>query len=59
MGRFPIEPVDIVLSEDNEPVQKPACRVPVATKDKFKENYSPWKKRVLYPGWIGTPQHLG
>ena len=37
MGRFPIEPVDIVLSEDNEPVQKPACRVPVAMKEKFKK----------------------
>ena len=36
VGHFPIEPVDIVLSEDNEPVQKPACRVPVAMKDKFK-----------------------
>ena len=34
---FPIEPVDIVLSEDNEPVQKPACRVPVAMKEKFRK----------------------
>ena len=37
MGHFPIEPVDIVLSEDNELVQKPACRVPVAMKEKFKK----------------------
>ena len=37
MGHFPIEPVDIVLSEDNEPVQKPAHRVPVAMKEKFKK----------------------
>ena len=37
MGHFPIEPVDIVLSEDNELVQNPACRVPVAMKEKFKE----------------------
>ena len=37
VGCFPIEPLDIVLSEDNEPVQKPACRVPVAMKEKFKK----------------------
>ena len=37
VGHFPIEPVDIVLSEDNEPVQKPARRVPVAMKEKFKK----------------------
>ena len=37
VGHFPIEPVDIVLSEDNVPVQKPACRVPVAPKEKFKK----------------------
>ena len=37
VGRFPIEPVDIVLSEDNEPVQKPAGRVPVAMKEKFRK----------------------
>ena len=37
VGHFPIEPVDIVLSEDNEPVKKPACRVPVAMKEKFRK----------------------
>ena len=37
VGRFPIEPVDIVLSEDNEPVQKPAHRVPVAMKEKLRK----------------------
>ena len=37
VGQFPIEPVDIVLSEDNEPVQKPAHRVPLAMKEKFKK----------------------
>ena len=37
VGCFPIEPVDIVLSEDNELVQKPASRVPVAMKEKFKK----------------------
>ena len=37
VGHFPIEPVDIVLSKDNEPVQKPACRLPVAMKEKFKK----------------------
>ena len=37
VGHFPIEPVDIVLSEDNELVQRPACRVPVAMKEKLKK----------------------
>ena len=37
VGRFPIEPVDIVLSEDNEALQKPARRVPVAMKEKFRK----------------------
>ena len=37
VGHFPIEPVDIVVSEDNEPEQKPACRVPVAMKEKFRK----------------------
>ena len=44
MGHFPIEPVDIVLSEDNEPVQKPACRVPVAMKEKFKRELQSMEK---------------
>ena len=42
MGCFPIEPAEIVLSEDNEPVQKSAHRVPVAMKDKFK-----WKLQSM------------
>ena len=37
VGCFPIELVDTVLSEDNEPVQKPARRVPVAMKEKFRK----------------------
>ena len=37
VGHFPIEPVDIVLSEDNVLVQKPTHRVPVAMKEKFKK----------------------
>ena len=37
IGQFPIEPVSIVLSNDAESVQKLACRVPVALKDKFKQ----------------------
>ena len=41
---FPIEPVDIVLSEDNEPVQKPACRVPTAMKEKFKRELQSMEK---------------
>ena len=42
VGCFKFEPVDIVLSEDNVPVQKPAHRVPVAMKEKG--NYIPWKR---------------
>ena len=37
VGHFPVKLVDIVLSEDNVPVQKPAHRVPVAMKEKFKK----------------------
>ena len=44
MGRFPIEPVDIVLSQDNVPVQKPACRVSVAMKDKFRRELQSMEK---------------
>ena len=38
VGHFPTEPVEIILSEDNEPVQKPAHRVPVALKEKFRKS---------------------
>ena len=41
---FRIEPVTIVLSEDAEPVQKPAHRVPVALKEKFKEELKSMEK---------------
>ena len=44
IGQFPIEPVSIVLSDDAEPVQKPACRVPVALKDKFKQELKSMEK---------------
>ena len=44
IGRFPIEPVSIVLSDDAEPVQKPAHRVPVALKDKFKQELKSMEK---------------
>ena len=37
VGHFPIKPVDILLSEYNEPVQKLAHRVPVAMKGKFRK----------------------
>ena len=37
IGQFPIELISIILSDDAEPVQKPAHRVPVALKDKFKQ----------------------
>ena len=43
VGCFLYEPVDIVLSEDNEPVQKLARSVPVAMKKKFKRNCMRWK----------------
>ena len=44
IGQFPIEPVSIILSEDAEPVQKPARRVPVALKDKFKQELKSMEK---------------
>ena len=44
IGQFPIEPVSIILSDDAEPVQKPACRVPVALKDKFKQELQSMEK---------------
>ena len=44
IGWFPIEPVSIVLSDDAEPVQKPAHRVPVALKDKFKQELQSMEK---------------
>ena len=48
LGHSPVELVDIVLSEDNEPVQKPAQRVPVAMKEKFrKELHSVAKAGII------------
>ena len=44
IGQFLREPVSIVLSEDAEPVQKPAHRVPVAFKEKFKEELKSMEK---------------
>ena len=37
IGRFPVEPVNIHLSDDAIPVQKPARHVPVSLKDKFEQ----------------------
>ena len=47
IGQFPIEPVSIVLSEDAEPVQKPAHRVPVTLKEKFKEELRSMEKACI------------
>ena len=44
IGQFPIELVSIILSDDAETVQKPACRVPVALKDKFKQELKSMEK---------------
>ena len=44
IGQFPIEPVSIILSDDAEPVQKLAHRVPVALKDKFKQELKSMEK---------------
>ena len=56
VGHFPIEPVDIVLSEDNVPVQKPAHRVPVAMKEKFKTEICAMAKVGIIPKLdINTP----
>ena len=43
-GWFPIEPVSNVLSDDAEPVQKPAYRVPVTLKEKFKQELKSLEK---------------
>ena len=45
IGWFPIEPVSIILSDDAKPVQKLACRVPVALKDKFKQELQSMESR--------------
>ena len=44
IGQFSIEPVSIVLSENAESVQKPAHRVPVALKEKFREELKSMEK---------------
>ena len=44
IGPFQIEPVSIVLSEDVKPVQKPARRVPVVLKEKFKQELKSMEK---------------
>ena len=44
VGHFPVEPVGIVLSGDNEQVQKPARRVLVAMKEKSKKELQPMEK---------------
>ena len=55
VGCFPIEPVDIVLSEDNEPVQKPAHRVPVAMKEKFRKELQSMAKAGIISKDRNTP----
>ena len=37
VGRFPVEPVNVELSDDAVPVQKPARQVPMSLKDKFEQ----------------------
>ena len=59
IGQFPIEPVSIVLSDDAEPVQKPACRVPVALKDKFKQELQSMEKAGIISKLDHNTLHLG
>ena len=47
IGQLPIEPVSIILSEDAEPVQKPVHRVPVALKEKLKEELKSMEKACI------------
>ena len=56
VGHFPIQPVDIVLSEDNEPVQKPAHRVPVTMKEKIKKELHVMENaRIISKLYRNTP----
>ena len=47
VGRFPVEPVNIQLSDDAVLIQKPARHVPVSLKDKFEQEIHNMKKQGI------------
>ena len=47
VGRFPAEPVNIQLSNDAVPVQKPARHVPMSLKDKFEQEIHSMEKQGI------------
>ena len=47
IGRFPVDPVNIQLTDDAVPVQKPSCRVPVPLKEKFENEFRSMEKQGI------------
>ena len=47
VGRFPVEPVNIQLSDDAVPIQKPARHVPMSLKDKFEQEIHSMEKQDI------------
>ena len=47
IGRFPVDPVNIQLTNDAVPVQKPAYRVPVSLKEKFEKEIRSMEKQGI------------
>ena len=47
VGKFPVEPVNIQLSDDAVPIQKPARCVPMSLKDKFEQEIHSMEKQSI------------
>ena len=47
VGRFPVEPVNIQLSDDGVLIQKPARCVPMSLKDKFEQEIHSMEKQGI------------
>ena len=47
VGRFPVEPVNIQLSDDAVPLQKPAKHVSMSPKDKFEQEIHSMEKQGI------------
>ena len=47
VGRFPVEPVNIQLSDDAVPLEKPARHVPMSLKDKFEQEIHSMEKQGI------------
>ena len=59
VGRFPVEPVNIQLSDDAVPIQKPARHVPMSLKDKLRRKFTVWKNKVSFLSWTIIKQLNG